>query len=497
MLDANEGRLVGYDGASYVRIDGQGDKAPVGDLGGGYPHGLDVVIVDATHAGRWSAPAATATSTARYESTPTTGAAQPPAYSFGIDGIYGNAWSARIVYGFHHDGQVVAIDPDHPAPQVIPWSDGAPPDDCGAPPRPFPSARSASHRCASLVCRHLRPDARRGAVVPARARGTIERMGACTESAVATARRCTRLRRASVALLALGAGACTNDFDAIEPMPSSAASSGATGSGAGGGASASSGAAGPGGASASSARGSGGAGPGGGGGNGGAGPRPSRIWLHSKYAFYRYQPESDTITKVADFQDCSDIEEIAVDDAMHMWATSYDGILYEVNMVDGACIELGDHNSGYYPESLAWVPAGVLGTDFPAEPALVAYRDQAYARIDLSTTSAASVQEGALGSFEAIDLTVPATGDAWALVEGPGCADHCLTAIDPATGATMGQPQEFGTLDMYGLAWHDGTAYGFHHSGKVLAIEPGQQVFVAHAVQVGDPDEIVGAASAP
>ncbi|MEJ7728325.1 MAG: hypothetical protein WKG00_03840 [Polyangiaceae bacterium] len=41
---------------------------------------------------------------------PMTGAAVPPALTFGIDEMYGLAWSMGIAYGFHFDGRVFEVD---------------------------------------------------------------------------------------------------------------------------------------------------------------------------------------------------------------------------------------------------------------------------------------------------------------------------------------------------------------------------------------------------
>jgi len=119
--------LVGYDGATYVQIDLAGTKAAIGDLGGEYPHGLDVTLIDETRGWAAVGEGGDCDLHCAVRIDPVTGAAQGGALTFGVEGIYGIAWSAGIVYGFHHDGFVVAIDPDAPAPQVIPWTNGDPP----------------------------------------------------------------------------------------------------------------------------------------------------------------------------------------------------------------------------------------------------------------------------------------------------------------------------------------------------------------------------------
>jgi hypothetical protein len=279
---------------------------------------------------------------------------------------------------------------------------------------------------------------------------------------------------------------CTNDYDGLA---GSAASTGSASSSGAGGATGSGGAGGAGAASSSSASNGGSAGDGGAGG----GLDESLIFAHTKSAFYRYRPEANTLLKAADFDGCHDVKDIALDNVGRMYATSYDGALYTVDTSTGACDELEDSNTGYYPESLGWVPAGAIDQD----PWLVAYDGNDYLRIDPASGVSAVVTAGVLGAVEGIDLVAPKGGDGWAIVSGVGCENHCLAPIQLATGAITGVQQAFGVYDVYGLAWHQGIAYGFHHTGAVYAVEPGMPVTLILPDPGGEPEAVVGAASRP
>ncbi len=111
-----------------------------------------------------------------------------------------------------------------------------------------------------------------------------------------------------------------------------------------------------------------------------AGPDTSNaeVYAHSPTTLYRLDPNTLQVDTVADFNGCGEVIDIALDKDSNLYGTSFTG-LYRINRDTAVCTEIA---TGSYPNSLSFVPAGVLD---PANEVLVAYLDADYIRIDVTT----------------------------------------------------------------------------------------------------------------
>ncbi|MDI1444721.1 hypothetical protein [Polyangium sp. 6x1] len=107
-LDDNAEALVGYQGATYVRIDTvTGQMTTVGAIGGGYTSSGDIVSVKG--GGTYLTVKGNSCSDCLVEVNPKTGALLKNWGSVGYQDVFGIAFWAGIVYGFTDQGQLFEI----------------------------------------------------------------------------------------------------------------------------------------------------------------------------------------------------------------------------------------------------------------------------------------------------------------------------------------------------------------------------------------------------
>jgi hypothetical protein len=208
-------------------------------------------------------------------------------------------------------------------------------------------------------------------------------------------------------------------------------------------------------------------------GDGGGGPAPessspapvSLVYAHSADTLYRLDPATQQIAVVAPFSGgCTSVIDLAVDSNANAFVTTFTD-LWKVDLATAACTFVA---SGSYPNSLSFVPKGTLD---PNAEALVGYVGSTYIRID--PTSGAITNVGTLtgGYASSGDIVSVIGGGTFLTVKGGpnSCAD-CLLQVDPKTGDLV---QDYGSVqhvDVFGLAFWAGTAYGFDDAGVVFSI---------------------------
>jgi len=193
-------------------------------------------------------------------------------------------------------------------------------------------------------------------------------------------------------------------------------------------------------------------------------PPVEEVYAHGPDVLYRYAPETREVRAVGRFHGCGPVLDLAVDGEGEILAVTSRGLL-RVDPQSAACTLL---HAGRFPNSLSFVPAGVLE---PESETLVGYRGDAYLRIDLADGSVHRV--GSLGDElrSSGDLVSIEGVGTWLTVRGPGCERFdCLAEIDPRTGSVRRLLGSVGYEQVFGLAWRRGLLYGFTNRGVVVAM---------------------------
>lgn len=213
------------------------------------------------------------------------------------------------------------------------------------------------------------------------------------------------------------------------------------------------------------------------------GPPPvALVYAHSDDTLYRLNASNNQIALVAPFSGgCTSVIDIAIDESSNAYVTTYTG-LYSVNLQTAACTHIAD---GSYPNSLSFVPKGTLD---PNVEALVGYVGATYVRIDTTTGAITNVGTLSGGYSSSGDIVSVINGGTFLTVkDGPDSCGDCLLQVDPKTGDLV---QDYGSVnhvDVFGLAFWAGTAYGFDNGGDVFSITVQNGQVATTAIPVPNP----------
>jgi len=206
------------------------------------------------------------------------------------------------------------------------------------------------------------------------------------------------------------------------------------------------------------------------------------VYAHSPDTLYRLDPTNNQIAVVGPFSGgCTSVIDIALDSNSDAYVTTSDA-LWKVDLQTAACTSIA---SGSYPNSLSFVPKGTLD---PNVEALVGYEGSEYIRID--TTTGAITQIGSLSSgyTSSGDIVSVIGGGTFLTVKGgPENCDDCLLQVDPKTGDLVQSYGSVNHVDVFGLAFWAGTAYGFDNGGDVFAISWQNGKLVTTTIPVPNP----------
>jgi hypothetical protein len=187
------------------------------------------------------------------------------------------------------------------------------------------------------------------------------------------------------------------------------------------------------------------------------------VYAHSSNTLYRLNPETLEVQVVGSFSGCSSVIDIALDKDSNIYATTFSG-LYEIDSQTAACSLIA---FGSYPNSLSFVPAGLLD---PNQEVLVAYLGSQYVKIDVDSGQISNIGNIEGGYASSGDVVSVEGGGTFLTATGPGCSD-CLLQIDPETGAMINNWGPLGYASVFGLAYWGGTAYGFNDFGAAFSID--------------------------
>ncbi|MEZ4227181.1 MAG: hypothetical protein R3B13_39950 [Polyangiaceae bacterium] len=202
-------------------------------------------------------------------------------------------------------------------------------------------------------------------------------------------------------------------------------------------------------------------------GSGGSTPTgPAEVFGHGPDDLYRLDPDTKAVTPVGPFNGCSGVLDIALDKDSNMYGTTED-TLWKIDPKTANCQQVS--TGGPYPNSLSFVPQGVLG---PTE-VLVGYQDTDYVRIDTTSGGIQVVKAGALinGMISSGDIVSVIGGGTYLTVKGGPCDPFdCIVELEPKTGTVL---KNLGTVlhsAVFGLGFWAGSAYGFTSAGELFEI---------------------------
>ena len=185
------------------------------------------------------------------------------------------------------------------------------------------------------------------------------------------------------------------------------------------------------------------------------------VYGQSATTLYRIDTASHEVKEVGFFNGCGHVDDIALNENSDLYATN-GAELFIVENNTGRCTKVA---SGTFPNSLSFVPAGVLD---PAET-LVGFTGGTYIKIDIATGATTNVGELGGGFQSSGDVVSVRDGKTYLTVKGPSCAD-CLVEIDPKTGAMTKNWGPLGVTDAFGLAYWGGELYAFTDAGDVILV---------------------------
>jgi hypothetical protein len=191
----------------------------------------------------------------------------------------------------------------------------------------------------------------------------------------------------------------------------------------------------------------------------------AEVYAHSPTTLYRLNPNTLEVDTVANFSGCGEVIDIALDKDSKLYGTSFTG-LFLINRITAVCTQIA---TGDYPNSLSFVPAGILD---PTEEVLVAYLGSDYVRIDVTTGAITTIGAIGGGLFSSGDIVSVEGGGTYLTVGGPNC-DDCLVQVNPADGSLQRNWGELDFPNVWGLAYWGGVAYGFDDNGSAFSIEFG------------------------
>jgi len=206
------------------------------------------------------------------------------------------------------------------------------------------------------------------------------------------------------------------------------------------------------------------------------------VYAHSPDTLYRLDPNNNQIAVVGPFGGgCSDVIDLAIDSASNAYVTTSTD-LWSLDLTTAACTHIA---SGSYPNSLSFVPKGTVD---PNAEALVGYVDATY--VHINTTTGVVQNVGTLsGSYTSSgDIVSVIGGGTFLTVKGgPNNCGDCLLQVNPTTGDLI---QDYGSVnhvDVFGLAFWAGTAYGFDNGGDVFSIGWNNGALVTSNITVPNP----------
>lgn len=233
-------------------------------------------------------------------------------------------------------------------------------------------------------------------------------------------------------------------------------------------------------------------------------PEDGPIYVHSTSTLYKFEPRKSVLTRIGDFDCLLQDPSGSADSGMHDIAISSRGRLFGVAKVGGkdgpdpyqnqiivsidrqtgTCSrefaidgKLLDPRGGLELRGLGFLPAGLLPSPSGEESLVALEIYGAYLQIDLVQKIATRIGSlngtAGVGSWQTkgADIVSISGDGTYSTAQGPA-ADERLVVLDPSTGQVKEDIGSLGTTIFGGMAYWEGTLYGFTADGRIFALDP-------------------------
>jgi hypothetical protein len=220
-------------------------------------------------------------------------------------------------------------------------------------------------------------------------------------------------------------------------------------------------------------------------GGGGGNDLMTSVYAHTASELYKVDPDTLQITRVGAFQwpgAPDQMTDLAIDKTGRMIGVSF-GAVYEIDAATAKTTRLSENLTGSF-NGLSFVPADMVGAT--GDDVLIGTRneDGVVSRIDPMTGQASRVGDMgsqfrssgdlvAIAGFGTVQTTVGAPGD-------------MVSRLAPVTFNASPAPASTGVGQIWGVAFWEGTVFGFTRSGQFVTIDP--STGVAKVVQSNGPE---------
>ena len=216
-------------------------------------------------------------------------------------------------------------------------------------------------------------------------------------------------------------------------------------------------------------------------------PAPGKVYAHSDSTLWLLEPISKQMTMVGAFDcvsagDVASMVDIAIDRAGKMTGSagisfnmSLGGALVSIDPTNAHCTIL--NRGANLVTSLTYVPEGTL---LAGAEALVGYAEDRYVRVDPATGAVTDI--GPLNNAASGGTTWVSSGDVVSIKDGgtyltvkpetgSTAGGDRIVEVDPKTGALKRIIGATGMVDVLGLGYWGGIAYGFTIAGTLIQID--------------------------
>ncbi|MFO0613522.1 MAG: hypothetical protein U0414_13075 [Polyangiaceae bacterium] len=205
----------------------------------------------------------------------------------------------------------------------------------------------------------------------------------------------------------------------------------------------------------------------------------AEVFGHSGNTLYRLDPDTKAVTTVGNFSGCDgSVIDIALDKDSNLVATTFGGV-FKVDRMTAKCTSI---QSGSYPNSLSFIPAGTLD---PNVEALVGYEGDQYVRIDPQMGGVSPIgSPWGNGLISSGDIVSVKDGPTFLTVYSTNntCPTDCLVEVDPKTGQMIKNWGPLGYNEVFGIAFWAGSVYGFDSAGDLFEVKFDNGVLSTSAV---------------
>lgn len=194
------------------------------------------------------------------------------------------------------------------------------------------------------------------------------------------------------------------------------------------------------------------------------------IFAHTSSELFRLELKSKSFVKVGAFQfdkNSGSVTDIAIDRTDKLYAITF-GDLFVCKPSDAKCVWVMSLPTSF--NGMTFVHAGTI---YPDQDALIGIaNDGGWHHVQFNANPPKIVKLGSYGGYGSSGDAFSVKGiGTYATVTKFGTSSDLLVSVDPKTGKVLAEVGPTGVSGLWGVAWLDGSAYGFSSTGSVYTID--------------------------